>query len=261
MASRLMFACAATAMFAATAASAAFQQNGAGPDPDGDTNPATNTRAMARIGAPADAVLDPPFRTITFETRRDGHGEKIANQYVKEFGVAFGAGLTRQICEGQRYFQYDTLCTYLAPPSGDFAAAYRDDWKRPLRVKFAKPVCAAALAVYPTGGREGERFQVTLQPYKDDKTKLTPATITYTWTKDTFRWRTMVGAFFLNARATRVDVSVASLDQSSDVIQFLVDDVSFVEENCESLLEEIEAEADFKTSGPTLVVAPAPPAQ
>jgi hypothetical protein len=234
------------------------QQNGSGPDPDGDTNPATNTRAMARIGDPADAALDPPFRTITFETTRNANGEKISNQYAKDYGVAFGAGLRRQVCEGQRYFQYDTLCTYLAPPSGNFAALYRDDWKRPLRVTFDKPVCAAALAVYPTGGREGEKFQVTLQPWKDDKTKLTPATITLSWTQDTFRWRTMVGAFFLNAPAARVDVSVVSLDHKSDIVQFLVDDVSFVESGCDALLAEIDDAADFKTGGAAIEVkAPA----
>ena len=35
--------------------------NGIGPDPDGDTNPATNTRALAKIGDAAEASFDPPI--------------------------------------------------------------------------------------------------------------------------------------------------------------------------------------------------------
>ncbi|MCA8887472.1 MAG: hypothetical protein KDA46_01495 [Parvularculaceae bacterium] len=223
------------------------QENGVGADPDRDGNPATNTRAMARIGDPADEKLDAPFRVITFEPPPGKHGDKISNAYAKEFGVTFSDRLTRQICEGQRYFQYDSLCTYLAPPSGAYAAVYRDDWKRPLSINFATPVCAASLAVYPTGGKEGEKFKITLQPWNGD-TKLSPARINLTWTKDTFRWRSMVGAFFNGVGATRVDVMVEGSSGKTDFVQFLVDDVAFVESGCEELLGEIENAAGYETA-------------
>ena len=134
-------------------ASAAFAQsdqrneNGIGPDPDRDGNPATRTLALASIGA-EDARLDPRFRVISFEPPPGRHGDKIANQYAERFGAHFSKGLNRQICEeGQRYFRYDTFCSYIAPPSGAYAAHYRTDRRDPLVVTFDKPVCAAALSI------------------------------------------------------------------------------------------------------------------
>ncbi|MEL7488995.1 MAG: hypothetical protein AAGJ87_17510, partial [Pseudomonadota bacterium] len=35
--------------------------NGIGPDPDGDSNPATVTRPLAKIGDAAEASFDPPY--------------------------------------------------------------------------------------------------------------------------------------------------------------------------------------------------------
>ena len=235
------------AMAAPTSAGAA--QNGYGPDPDGDTNPATNTtRAIARTGAEAEAELDPPFRTITFEAAESGHDDVIRNEYKKEFGVQFSRGLRRQLCVGQRYFEYDSECTYLAAPSGAFVALYEDEYARPLRIRFEEPVCGAALAAYPTGGQEGEEFEVRIQPYKDDDTKLKPAKVKFTWTHNTFRWRNMVGAYFLGDRASRIDVSIRSMKDRKRPVRLLIDDVAFVNDGCEQYLGDISEAAGFQTN-------------
>lgn len=212
--------------------------NGIGADPDGDSNPATDTRAFARTGDEAEQRLDPPFKTITFETPPGKNGDIIRGQYNDSLGVKFSRGLSRESCEGQQYFSYDTNCTYRAAPSGKYVAVYRDEYRRALRVRFERPVCATALAAYPAGGSEGERFQITLQPYKDDETKLKAAKVKFTWTKNTFRWRNMVGAYFDGA--TRVDVSIKSLDNPTANIPLLIDDLSFVEEGCEAHLDEVK---------------------
>ncbi|MEE2693088.1 MAG: hypothetical protein VX640_16285 [Pseudomonadota bacterium] len=214
-------------------------RNGVGPDPDGDTNPATNTRAMARIGDAAEAALDPPYQVITFETPPGKHGDKIGLQYAKDFGVTFGKGLSRQVCEGQRYFRYDSDCTYRRAPSGRYAALYQDEWRRPLEINFANPVCAAALAIYPTGGKEGEQYRVRIQPYTADGRKLARATVRFSWTQDTFRWRLMAGAFMLGERASRIEVNVDSIDDKKKNVRFLIDDVAFIESGCEETLTEI----------------------
>ncbi|MBB5519819.1 hypothetical protein [Amphiplicatus metriothermophilus] len=214
-------------------------ENGYGPDPDRDDNPATNTRLMARIGAAAEATLQPPYRTITFEAPLSRHGEAVGKQYAKEFGVTFGPGLTRQLCVGQRYFQYDSACTYRRAPSGRFAALYRDDWGRPLKIRFAAPVCALVLAIYPTGGEEGEKFEAIIQPYGPDEEKLDKAVAPFTWTSETFRWRLMVGVYLLDRRATRIEASVVSKDNTEKNVRFLIDDVAFVKEGCDEFLAEI----------------------
>lgn len=213
--------------------------NGYGPDADGDSNPAINTLLLTRIGDAAEAALDPPFKIITFE-KPHGHGDIIRNEYKAAYGVTFSRGLTRQICEGQRYFQYNTQCTYLRAPSGRYAAVYRDDYNRPLRIRFDNPVCAAALAVYPTGGEEGERYRVVLQPYAEDGAKLKRVTERFTWTNDTFRWRLMTSAYFLGRKASRVDVSV--LGRRRQATRFLIDDVAFIADGCEQTLEDVAAE-------------------
>lgn len=209
------------------------QWNGAGPDPDGDSNPATNTRLLVRIGDAAEAALDPPFRVITFEAPPGGHGDVIRKQYQEKYGVTFSRGLKRQICEGQRYFQYNSECTYLRAPSGDYAAVYRDDWGRPLRIRFERAVCAASLAIYPTGGKEGEEYIITLQPYAGDDHPLKKVTVPFKWTHDTFRWRMMAGAYFTDLRATRVDVSIESRRKKSKnkIVRFLIDDVASIEDS------------------------------
>lgn len=225
----------------ALAFSGAGAQNGAGPDADGDSNPAVNTKLIARIGDAAEAALDPPFKIVTFETDRNGHNEAIASQKVDNRTVSFSEGLTRQICTGQRYFRYDTQCTYLAAPSGKFAAVYRDEFQRPLSIEFEAPVCAAALAVYPTGGSEGEAFKVTLQPYSAEGGALEKAEYEFKWTKDTFRWRLMAGAFFLTEKAKRVEVTVSSKMNARKPVRFLIDDVAFIEDDCALAMDDINA--------------------
>ena len=251
---------AAAAVFGALASPALaqggqFHENGIGPDPDRDTNPATRTFALASIGA-EDARLDARFSVISFEPPPGRHAEKIGNQYAGRFGVSFGKGLKRQICEeGQRYFRYDTLCSYIAPPSGAYAAHYRTDRRDPLEVSFKTPVCAAALSIYPIGGREGERFEVTLTPYAGDR-KLRPAKTRFSWTQNTFRWRTVVGGIFLDGSADRVEIMIHSRDpvaRNADIVQFLIDDFGIIEKDCEKALEDIRKATGFEVAEDLLV--------
>lgn len=234
--------------------------NGAGPDPDGDSNPATNTRLLVKIGDGAEAALDPPFKIITFEAPPGGHGDVIRKQYEKKYGVAFSRGLKRQICEGQRYFQYNSECTYLRAPSGRFAAVYRDDWGRPLRIRFSRPVCAAALALYPTGGKEGEAYKVTLRPYADDETELPKVDFEFTWTNDTFRWRMMAGAYFLDRKAARLDVNIESKKDKKKIVRFLIDDVAAIEDDPATPADECALWLADK-GGATPLAAEEPPAE
>lgn len=234
-------------IFAVAPAFAQAHENGYGPDPDGDTNPATRTRAVANVGA-TDIKLDPRFTVMTFEPPPGAHNRRIRNQYAESFGVGFSKGLQWQICDDQRYYQYDSLCTYIRPPSGSFAAYYRDDWKRPLTVSFRKPVCAVMMSIYSTGGKEGEKFKVTLNARKANGDPAGEANVTFAWTQDTFRWRVMAGGFFLKEDASAVDVTVARAENAGDVLQFLIDDLAFVETGCEAVLEEIKDVAGFEVA-------------
>lgn len=219
--------------------------NGIGPDPDGDTNPATKTIGLSKIGDAAEASFDPPYRVVTFEAPPGSHNDNIIKQYTDKFGVSFSKGLSRQICEGQRYNKYDSKCTYLRAPSGQFAAAYHDEYDRPLRIDFNQPVCLAAMAIYPTGGKEGEEFEVTLQGYDTAENKLEPAKLQFSWTKDTFRWRHMAGAHFVDERANRIDVSMKSLDskEQGKPVRFLIDDVAFIETACSDVADTVTTES------------------
>lgn len=256
--SAILAAAAAAGAFAASAALAQggqFHENGIGPDPDRDSNPATRTFALASIGA-EDARLDPRFSVISFEPPPGRHADKIGDQYAERNGVVFSKGLKRQICEeGQRYFRYDTLCSYVAPPSGAYAAHYRTDRRDPLIVSFKTPVCAAALSIYPIGGREGERFEATLTPYAGER-RLTPAKVRFAWTQDTFRWRTMVGGFFLDQSADRVEIMIKSRDpvaRNADIVQFLIDDFGTIEKDCEKTLEDIRVAVGFEVAEDILI--------
>ena len=232
----------AAALCIALPAPAAAQGNGYGPDPDGDGNPATNTRLFVRIGDAAEASLDPPWRVITFENR-GGNAEAIRMDYRSDYGVTFSKGLKRQVCDGPRYFRYDSQCTYLRAPSGRMAALYRDDYNRPLRIRFDDPVCAAALAVYPTGGEEGEEFRITLRPYDANGKRMHRVRHYFTWTNDTFRWRLMAITRFLDKKAARVDVEVESMWDEGKIVRFLIDDVAFIEDDCSRILDDIAADA------------------
>lgn len=235
------------AMSAPIGALAQSNENGYGPDPDGDTNPATRTRAVANVGA-TDVNLNPRFTIMNFEPPPGVHGGKIRDQYASKNGVAFGKGLKWQICDDQRYFQYDSLCTYIRPPSGLYAAYYRDDRKSPLKISFNKPVCAVMMSIYPPGGREGEKFTATLKAKNSKDEDAGTATITFAWTLDTFRWRVMAGGFFLKEPASSLDVTIARAENPGEVIQFLIDDLAYIETGCDAALEEIKTVAGFVVS-------------
>ena len=220
-------------------------ENGVGPDPDGDGNPATDTGGLSITGDAALVTDDPPYDVITFETTPDRHGEAIGAQYKDEFGVSFGAGLTRQICEGQRRFAYDTMCTYEAAPSGAFAAGYADVLNRPLTIAFDRPVCVATMAIYPTGGKEGEPFTLTIDAWDADGATLPSVDIDFEWTKETIRWRHMAGAYYLDKPAARIAVGMKSRDRKerAKLLRFLIDDLALIEDGCEAALAEIAERA------------------
>lgn len=226
---------------AALAASPTGGHNGVGPDPDGDGNPATVTRGFLRIGDAAEAAFDPPYRIITFDAPQGKPGASLTDTYAATLGVRFSPGLTRQVCGAQRDGDYSTACTYLRAPSGRVVGGYRDDWGDPLQVTFARPVCVAAAAIYPTGGKEGERFKVTLQPVAADKTLLAPAELTFAWTSDTYRWRLMAGVAMPNTPAKKLRVSVTSLDRPKEIIRFLIDDIAFVDTHCAAETKRLDA--------------------
>ncbi|MEM9170346.1 MAG: hypothetical protein AAGC56_11910 [Pseudomonadota bacterium] len=227
------------------ASTSRYAGQGFGFDPDGDTNPATNTRAIVRIGDAAEAAFDPPYRVVTFDGKGAEHADAIVADYQSDFGVRFSPGLSRQICEGQRYFQYNSACTYRRAPSGQFAAAYRDTFNRPLQIDFAAPVCVAAMAIYPTGGAKNERYEITLQGFDYAGRALKKVVVPLNWSENTFRWRHMAGAYFLDEPAARLNVSVRSLDpkKKDAVVRFLIDDLAFVSDDCSAALNDVKAAA------------------
>ncbi len=210
--------------------------NGLGADPDGDTNPVTNTRKISRIGDAAEAAFDPPYKVVTFEENGAKHNQKIEKAFKADFGVTFSKGLRRQICKGQRYYQYNSHCTYRRAPSGKFAALYDADERfgAPLALSFEAPVCAAAMAIYPTGGKEGERYEVTLKGTAAGGA-VSPVKASFNWTKDTFRWRHMAGAYFMDKPIDKLEVSIKSKDAPAKVVRFLIDDVAFVTDSCDEV--------------------------
>ncbi len=213
-------------------------ENGIGPDPDGDTNPATITGVIARVG---DGVrqYDGPYRVITFEPPPGKHGEIIRADYAKDFGVHFGRGLTRQICEGQRRFYYDSICTYEAAPSGRYAAGYLNYLNAPLVIEFDEPVCVATMAIYPTGGIEDEPFTVTIKGWDANGAALPVANAEFEWSKYTVRWKNMAGAYYIGGRAKKISIGMKSgaPSQAGDVLRFLVDDLAFVQDGCDDVLK------------------------
>ncbi|MEZ5894113.1 MAG: hypothetical protein R3C58_13345 [Parvularculaceae bacterium] len=222
-------------------AQAQVHENGIGPDPDNDTNPATITGVIERAGDAAEAARDPHFRVITFEPPPGKHGEPLRDEYVKDFGVKFGRGVTRQICEGQRRFQYDSMCTYEAAPSGSYAAGYLNYLNAPLYIEFSAPVCVVAMAIYPTGGAEGEPFTVTIDGFDENGARLPSAKASFEWTRDTVRWRNMAGAYYVGARAKKIAISIRSGNpaQARDVLRYLFDDFAFVQEDCDQVISQL----------------------
>lgn len=244
---RLYTALAAATLFSLSALSPAAAQNGGyihengiGPDPDRDTNPATITGVIARIGDPKIAADDAPYRVITFEAPPGAHNDVIRNGYAKEFGVRFGDGVTRQICEGQRRFYYDSMCTYEAAPSGRFAAGYMNYLNAPMVIEFDAPVCIVTMAIYPTGGDEAEPFTVTIKGWDESGAPLPQADAEFEWTKNTVRWRHMAGAYYIGGRAKTITVGMKSgkASEAGDVLRFLIDDLAFVQDGCDAALAE-----------------------
>jgi len=218
-----------------------IHENGIGPDPDHDTNPATITGVIARIGDPDEASSDKPYRVITFEPPPAKHNEILREDYAEKFGVHFGPGLKYQICEGQRRFYYDSICTYEAAPSGKYAAGYMDYLNRPLTIEFDAPVCVVTMAIYPTGGREQEEFTVVIDGWDENGAPLPRATAELEWTQNTVRWRHMAGAYYLNGRAKKIAVHMRSgvkggRPGGGDILRFLIDDLAFVQEGCDDVL-------------------------
>ncbi|MEM9617092.1 MAG: hypothetical protein AAF936_03950 [Pseudomonadota bacterium] len=220
-------------------------ENGIGPDPDNDTNPATNTGAISIVGDAALAADDPPYSVITFEAPPGRHGDIIETTYKNDLGVSFGPGLTRQVCDGQDFYQYNSMCTYAAAPSGKFSAGYLSYLNQPLRIEFERPVCVVTMAIYPTGGKEGEPFEFTIEGWTNDGVELPAAKAEFEWTKDTVRWRHMAGAYFLDEPATKIAISMKSKDavESKKVLRYLIDDLAFVETNCDEALASIAEQA------------------
>lgn len=207
-------------------------ENGVGPDLDGDGNPATDAFAFLHIGNPKLAAKDPVYTVITFEPPPGGNGQAIQTVYESKYGVTFSPGLAQQICRGQRYIQYDSTCTYIAPPSGDYAAVYRNDFDRPLKISFVKPICAAAVAIYPTGGEEGEVFEAAIQGYDANGGALGKETSRFEWTANAFRWRVMDAIRFPDANAARLEISVDSISRPGRNVRFLIDDFAYANNNC-----------------------------
>ncbi len=203
---------------ALASAPASAQSNGIGLDADGDTNPATDVHGFYQSSDSAGDDVNKALEIVTFEPPPGQHGDVLRAQYKKGQGVGFSRGLRLQKCDGQHYFRYNTKCTYEAPPSGSFAAVYHDDYRRPLRVRFDEPVCAAIIAMYPTGGAENEVFEVTLDFYRKSgegdaatEDKIGSKSIEFAWTNNTVQWRNKVMSFLESQAADRVDISMRSL--------------------------------------------------
>ena len=232
-------------------------ENGIGPDPDGDTNPATITGVFSVSGDAALAADDPPYSVITFEPPPGKQGEAIKLDYKEKHGVTFGKGLSWQACEGQRHFRYDSMCTYEAAPSGRFAAGYLSHINAPLKITFDKPVCVVTLAIYPTGGKEDESFTFAISGETADGRAIKKESFDLDWTKYTVRWRHMAGAFFLGEQAKTIYVSMKSNDPvlAGDTLRYLIDDFAFVSDKCDAALDEIS-----ERTGVDLPDGDAPPA-
>lgn len=83
-----LWAVAGAAFLSIGGANAQSNENGYGADPDGDTNPATMTRAVANIGA-TDVRLDPRFTIVTFEPPPGAHNKPIKDFLAPRYGVGF----------------------------------------------------------------------------------------------------------------------------------------------------------------------------
>lgn len=218
-------------------------ENGIGPDPDGDTNPATDTRVIAFVGEVLTGADGSAFPVVHFEPPPGRHGEPIRRDYVKDHGVRFGPGLSWQICEGQRHFQYNSMCTYAAPTSGKYAAGYLDYLNRPLIIEFDKPVCLFTLSMYPTGAKENEPFIFTIEGWDENNAPIESASEEFNWNRQTVRWNNIAGAYFLGAPASKIAISMKSRDpaEAKETLRFLIDDLGYISGSCEAGVAEVES--------------------
>ncbi len=107
------------------------------------------------------------------------------------------------------------------------------------------------MAIYPTGGKEGEPFEFKIEGWTEDGVKLTDAKAEFEWTKNTVRWRHMAGAYFLDEPVTKIAISMKSKDgsQAKKILRYLVDDFAFVENNCDEALAQIAEQAGDTLDG------------
>lgn len=219
---RVAAAACAAALITAFPATAEPTRNGVGgphdgrsTDYDGDGNPSTNVHGFDQELDPA---FDPPWLVLGFE-KKNGHGDAIKKATVNGHKLSFSDGLSRQICDGPRYFRYDSKCPYLKPPSGEFAAYYRNDLAKPLNVDFEKPVCAVSMAIYPSGGREGEEFEAIIEAYRDGELvteRRVAKAVDLTWSVDVIQPETSAGRFEEVGGFDRVAVRVRSTGAPRD---------------------------------------------
>ena len=217
-------------------------ENGIGPDPDNDSNPATITNIVPFIGEALVNSNGDKFPIIHFEPPPGTHREPIRLDYKISHGVTFGPGLSWQICEGQRHFQYDSMCTYEAPTSGKFAAGYLNYLNRPLVIDFDQPVCLTSMSIYPTGAVKDEPFLFTVEGWDEAGQLIATANKQFNWNQHTVRFRNLAGAYFANTPAKRVTISLKSLDpkQARDTLRYLIDDLSYARGDCTDAVAVVE---------------------
>ena len=218
-------------------------ENGIGPDPDGDANPATDTSVVPFVGEILIGADGTAFPVLHFEPPPGTHGEAIIEDYHKDFGVKFGPGLSWQICEGQRHFQYNSMCTYEAPTSGDFAAGYVNLLNRPLVIEFDEPVCFISMSIYPTGAKEGEPFLFSIEGRDSADQVIDSASLEFEWNKETVRFNNIAGAYFTERPPKKIAVSMRSLDpeEAKTTLRYLIDDLAHLGGSCDAAVDEVEA--------------------
>ncbi|MEM8770797.1 MAG: hypothetical protein AAGD92_04005 [Pseudomonadota bacterium] len=217
-------------------------ENGIGPDPDRDTNPATDTRIIPFVGEWRTTTGGDLYPIVQFEPPPGKHAEPIRKDFAAEYGVTFGPGLSWQVCDGHRHFQYDSMCTYEAPTSGKFAAGYLDYLNRPLEITFDEPVCIVTMSIYPTGAKDREPFEFTIEGWDEYGRPLEAARETFEWKKETVRWNNVAGAYFVGAPAKKITVAMRSADsaEAGKTLRYLIDDLAFLSQSCDAAVDDIE---------------------
>jgi hypothetical protein len=66
----------------------------------------------------------------------------------------------------------------------------------------------------------------------------------------------MVGGFFLDQPADRVEIMIKSRDpiaKNADIVQFLIDDFGTIDKDCEKALDDIRKATGFEVAEDTLI--------